>query len=185
MEKLICTIKQIGREWYRSLLISTIHQNHYLINRVSDKKKVTELFKKVSVSTETWLEDESQRIGRLIIPNSFWESMRKSPVFFLDIPFEERLNYLVNTYGNFEKEMLAESIERIQKRLGGLETKTAINLLAENNTRDCFSILLKYYDKLYKKGLHNRKNYESLLNIIPCLSVNSSVNVNKLSLQEA
>jgi len=49
LEKLICTIKQIGREWYRSLLISTIHQNHYLINRVRDKKKVTELFKKVSV----------------------------------------------------------------------------------------------------------------------------------------
>lgn len=145
----------------------------------------TELFRRVPATSETWLEDESQRIGRLIIPNAFWEKMRNSPLFFLDIPFEERLTYLVNTYGNFEKGQLVESIERIQKRLGGLETKIAINLLAENNTRECFSILLKYYDKLYKKGLHNRKNYESLLNIIPCLSVNSPVNVNKLSLQEA
>ena len=143
-----------------------------------------ELFKKSS-SAEIWLEDESQRIGKMIIPNSFWEKMRTSPVYFLDIPFEERLNYLVTTYGNFEKEKLGEAIERIQKRLGGLETKTAKNFLAENNIRDCFSILLKYYDKLYYKGLHNRKNYESLLNIIPCSSVNSSVNVNKLSLQEA
>ena len=145
----------------------------------------TELFKKTSAAADTWLEDESQRIGRVIIPNSFWEKMRNSPVFFLDIPFEQRLTYLVNTYGNFEKEKLVESIGRIQKRLGGLETKTAINFLAENNTRECFSILLKYYDKLYNKGLHNRKNYESLLNIIPCSDVNSSVNVNKLSLQEA
>ena len=145
----------------------------------------TELFKKTSAAADTWLEDESQRIGRVIIPNSFWEKMRNSPVFFLDIPFEQRLTYLVNTYGNFEKEKLVESIGRIQKRLGGLETKTAINFLDENNTRECFSILLKYYDKLYNKGLHNRKNYESLLNIIPCSDVNSSVNVNKLSLQEA
>ncbi len=143
-----------------------------------------ELFKKSSLA-EIWLEDESQRIGKMIIPNSFWEKMRTSPVYFLDIPFEERLNYLITTYGNFEKEKLGEAIERIQKRLGGLETKTAKNFLAENNIRDCFSILLKYYDKLYYKGLHNRKNYESLLNIIPCSSVNSSVNVNKLSLQEA
>ena len=110
--------------------------------------------------------------------------MRNSPVYFLDIPFDERLNYLVTTYGNFEKDQLIESIGRIQKRLGGLETKTAISFLSEGNTRECFSILLKYYDKLYQKGLHNRKNYDSLLNIIPCSGVNSAVNVNKLSLQE-
>lgn len=143
-----------------------------------------ELLKKTAAE-EIWLEDESQRIGRLIIPNSFWEKMRTSPVYFLDIPFEERLHYLVNTYGNFENDKLTESIERIQKRLGGLETKTAISLLSEHKTPECFTILLKYYDKLYHKGLHNRKNYGALLNIIPCESVNSSVNVNKLSLQEA
>ena len=70
--------------------------------------------------------------------------MRTSHVYFLDIPFEERLNYLVATYGNFDKEKLAEAIERIQKRLGGLETKNAISFLSENNIRECFSILLKY-----------------------------------------
>lgn len=131
-----------------------------------------------------WIEDESQRIGKLIIPNAFWETMRDSPVYFLDIPFKERLNFLVDTYGNFEKEKLAEAIERIQKRLGGLETKNAISFLSENNTIECFRILLHYYDKLYSKGLTNRKNYQSLLNIIPCQVVNSSVNINKLSLQK-
>lgn len=143
-----------------------------------------ELFSKAS-SEAIWIEDESQRIGKLIIPNNFWEKMRNSPVYFLDIPFEERLNYLVTTYGSFERDKLGEAIERIQKRLGGLETKNALNFLAEDNIKACFSILLKYYDKLYHKGLHNRKNCESLLNIIPCSGVNSSINVNKLSLQEA
>lgn len=130
-----------------------------------------------------WLEDESQRIGRVIIPNTFWEMMRESPVYFLDIPFNERLNFLVNTYGNFDRRKLEEAIERIKKRLGGLETKNAIGFLLEENIPECFRILLHYYDKLYSKGLLNRKNYEALLNIIPCQSVNSSVNINKLSLQ--
>ena len=130
-----------------------------------------------------WLEDESQRIGRVIMPNTFWEMMRESPVYFLDIPFNERLSFLVNTYGNFDRGKLEEAIERIKKRLGGLETKNAIGFLMEDNIPECFRILLHYYDKLYSKGLLNRKNYESLLNIIPCLGVNSSVNIKKLSLQ--
>ncbi len=132
---------------------------------------------------EIWLEDESQRIGRLIIPNAFWNKMRESPIYFLDIPFKERLDFLVSTYGNFEKEKLAEAIERIKKRLGGMETNNAISFLSENNTRECFRILLQYYDKLYSKGLINRNNYESLLNIIPCKGVNSLVNINNLLLQ--
>jgi tRNA 2-selenouridine synthase len=52
--------------------------------------------------------------------------MRNSPVLFIDIPFEERLAYLTAEYGQFEKEKLVNAIIRIQKRLGGLETKTAI-----------------------------------------------------------
>ena len=138
-----------------------------------------ELFKKEGLGG-AWIEDESQRIGRCMIPHNIWVQMRKSKVFFLDIPFEERLNYLVNEYGKFDKENLVNAIMRIQKKLGGLETKNAINDLLENNFHECFFILLKYYDKLYAKGLQNRENYESLLNIITCSSVNADININKL-----
>lgn len=169
---------------HKGSAFGAIGENPQPAQEMFENLLAADLFRKTSPGTVTWLEDESQRIGRLIIPNALWEKMRSSPVYFLDIPFEERLNYLVATYGNFEKDKLIESIERIQKRLGGLETKTALHLLSENNIGGCFSILLKYYDKLYLKGLHNRKNYESLLNIIPCSGVNSSINVNKLSLQE-
>ena len=90
-----------------------------------------------------YLEDESQRIGLLNIPNSVWDTMRNSLITFIHIPFEERLQYLSIEYGKFEKEKLVNAIIRIQKRLGGLETKTAINHLLENNHKECFRILLK------------------------------------------
>ena len=106
---------------------------------------------------EIFIEDESQRIGLLNIPNSFWNQMRKSAVLFLDIPFEERLTYITEEYGKFEKEGMVNAIIRIQKRLGGQETKMAINYLLENNHRECFSILLKYYDKYYEKGLYAQR----------------------------
>lgn len=144
----------------------------------------TELFLKADLLQGVWIEDESQRIGKLFIPNNLWNYMRESPVHFLDIPFEERLKFLVKTYGKHNKEYLINAIERIQKRLGGLETKNAINFLLEDNTTESFRILLRYYDKLYAKGLYNRKNYDTLLNIIPCESVNGNINANKLLPQE-
>ena len=113
-----------------------------------------------------YMEDESQRIGLLNIPTALWDTMRNSPVTFINIPFEERLHYLSIEYGKFEKEKLVNAIIRIQKRLGGLETKTAINYLLENNHKECFRILLKYYDKYYEKGLHNRGPLSELLTTI-------------------
>ena len=103
-----------------------------------------------------WIEDESQRIGSVSIPHMLWNTMRNSIVYFLNIPFSERLDYLVDTYGKMDKEELYAATERIQKKLGGLETKIALQHLENNNIAGCFDILLKYYDKLYLKSLNSR-----------------------------
>jgi tRNA 2-selenouridine synthase len=131
-------------------------------------------------STAIYLEDESQRIGNIQIPMPLWNTMRKSPVLFLNIPFEERLNYITEEYGKGDKEKLVNSIIRIQKRLGGLETKNAINFLLEDNYKESFRILLCYYDKWYEKALNNRENLNTLLNKIPCKSVDTLINTKKL-----
>jgi tRNA 2-selenouridine synthase len=118
---------------------------------------------KTSAERTIWIEDESQRIGNINIPISFWKLMRSKPVVFLDIPFDERLNNIIEGYGNADKGKLENAITRISKRLGGLETKAAINCLGDNDVKGCFSILLSYYDKWYKKGLHSRDNFKDLV----------------------
>lgn len=127
-----------------------------------------------------FVEDESQRIGNLKIPDAFWKQLRNSNILFLDIPFEERLNYLTGEYGKKEKEKLVNAIIRIQKRLGGLEAKNAINFLLEDNHKECFRILLKYYDKWYEKGLYNRENPVELINKISAGTVNAKENTSLL-----
>jgi tRNA 2-selenouridine synthase len=127
-----------------------------------------------------WIEDESQRIGLINLPQEFWLSLRRSPVFFIDIPFEERLNYIVKEYGWIETEKMVNAIIRIKKRLGGLETKTAVNCLLEGNIPGSFEVLLKYYDKHYKKGLNNRDDLDSLLTVIPCSNLDHSRNSKEL-----
>lgn len=118
-----------------------------------------------------WLEDESQRIGLVNIPGELWKTMRQSPVYFLDIPFEERLKHIVQEYGQLDPEKLADAIGRISQKLGNLNAKTAILLLNEGKITESFDILLKYYDKHYFKSLHNREGINSLLQTVDCKSV--------------
>jgi tRNA 2-selenouridine synthase len=130
----------------------------------------------VQTSEAIWLEDESRRIGNINMPLTFWNTMRSSPVFFLEIPFEERLKYITEEYGKYKKEDLVNAIMRIRKRLGGLNAKNAINHLLEENYAEAFRILLTYYDKYYKQSLHMRDNLEALLTNISCEQVDAKTN---------
>lgn len=117
---------------------------------------------------DIWVEDESAHIGTVGIPKTFWAQMRKSNLFFLDIPFKDRLKNILKIYGGFEKEQLTECALKINKRLGGLETKNTIQFINEGKIKDAFSILLKYYDKMYAQSLQKRENIEALLQKICC-----------------
>jgi tRNA 2-selenouridine synthase len=132
-----------------------------------------------------WLEDESQRIGDVNIPIELWNYMRTCPVCFLEIPFEERLAYIVTGYGTQPREQLANAISRIHKRLGPLETKTALAHLEAGDMKACFRILLKYYDKYYSRGLHNRERLSALLTTVPACSVAADANAERLLKQTA
>jgi tRNA 2-selenouridine synthase len=99
-----------------------------------------------------WIENESQRIGLINLPKPFYETILAGKVIVLNIPFEERLKFITQYYGQFEKDKLVTAIMRIQKRLGGLDTKNAINFLLEGDVTSCFKILLSYYDKQYQQS---------------------------------
>jgi tRNA 2-selenouridine synthase len=122
-------------------------------------------------NAEIWVEDESVHIGRVGIPKIFWQQMRKSPLYFIDIPFQERVKYIATYYGSFDKQELINCVLKIQKRLGGLNTKNAIQFFKEEKFTEAFSILLKYYDKMYEESLQNREGIEVLLDKIDCSSV--------------
>ncbi len=153
---------QPSQEMFENLLGIELQSTHQ--DEVAQKAPLKEL-------AGIWLEDESQRIGHVNIPSTIWKNMRSTPIYFLDIPFEERLKHIAEEYGCLDKEKMIDAIGRIKERLGGLNAKTATQLLQEGNTLESFRILLKYYDKFYLKGLHNREALNSLLHSIECKSV--------------
>ena len=166
--------EQPSQEMFENILAQEL-RHKWSIGPDSDREQLAENDREYSPLTidhsPIWLEDESQRIGDINIPHDLWKTIRQAPVYFFDIPFEKRLQRIVEEYGNMDREKLVDSITRIERRLGSLETKNAINYLHENNTVECFRILLKYYDKWYLKSLHNRNNLNSLLVSISCENV--------------
>lgn len=110
-------------------------------------------WRKLDYNKPIWLEDESINIGGVNIPANLFRQMRISPVYFIDIPCEERAIYLVKEYAGVKKELLEESIQRISKRMGGQETKNALKLLNEDKFYELAMLTLIYYDRAYLKGL--------------------------------
>jgi tRNA 2-selenouridine synthase len=112
-----------------------------------------------------WVEDESQNIGKRIIPNSFWVQMRAAQVYYVDLPFEKRVEYLVREYGKFGKEELIASIEKIRKRLGFQNAKSTIEAINAGDLKNACEMSLVYYDKSYNHGV--AKRVQGAINKVP------------------
>ncbi|MEI7501968.1 MAG: tRNA 2-selenouridine(34) synthase MnmH [Paludibacter sp.] len=116
-----------------------------------------EEFRQLDLTKPIWVEDESYDIGRVKIPKPFFEQMQASQLYFIEISQHERAKHLVIEYGVCDKQKLADSIQRISQRLGGLSVKNAIAALEQDDFYEVAMITLHYYDKLYAKGMNNPK----------------------------
>lgn len=121
-----------------------------------------------------WLEDESLTIGRLTIPRPLFEQMRRAPFLALEIPRAVRTRKLAMEYGREDPTQLAEAIQRISKKLGGLATKEALAAIATGDMEKMVDIALNYYDKTYGFGLNDRQSAR----VIPVPSDTTDANEN-------
>ncbi len=129
------------------------------------------------------VEDESRLIGRNVLPDLFFESLRESPVVWLDVPLEKRtentfFDYVLQTplNQNCEDEKgiavfakYKKALTDIQKKLGGLRTSEIMQMLIESeklwldsreiesNKRWIQALLKDYYDPMYLHSLGKRQ----------------------------
>jgi tRNA 2-selenouridine synthase len=136
------------------------------------------------------LEDEGRSIGSRAVPESFNKRMKESPLILLEVPEDERIaithqEYIHDAlvehcvlYGDvdgFEKwsEYLLGSLDKIQKRLGGVrhqeiraELAAAIDLHRTNGDTELHkswikTLLIDYYDPMYDYQIE--KNRERIV----------------------
>lgn len=112
------------------------------------------VLKKLDITKPIWIEDESSTIGRIFIPTPLFARINQQPLFFIDITADIRAKYLVNTYASLNQDELAESIQKISKRLGLEQANHALLELQKKNYFCVVQILLSYYDKYYLRSIH-------------------------------
>jgi tRNA 2-selenouridine synthase len=112
--------------------------------------------RKMGPGRAIWVEDESHMIGRNKLPDVFFAALRAAPLYFADMPLEDRVERLVKDYGAYPKELLGEAVQRIARRIGPQHAKAALEALDQGDLHTVARITLGYYDKTYAHGLSKR-----------------------------
>ena len=100
-----------------------------------------------------YLESESSKIGNLHIPSKIWEKISVSERILLDVPFNERVKFLLNEYDHLTKQK--DLLKPFLKGMVSQYSKKLINYWEElilNNNWEKFvgEILENHYDPKYK-----------------------------------
>lgn len=134
-------------------------------------------FSNLDLSQKILLENESQNIGFNHIPHALWQQMRKAPVIRLEIPFEWRVQKLLQDYTTSDIHLLKQAILKISQQLGPQYTQHCLKLLDEGNLEDVAVMSLQYYDKAYE---YSRKKYLQNEIIIESDTIEADVNAQKV-----
>ncbi|MGV6858777.1 MAG: tRNA 2-selenouridine(34) synthase MnmH [bacterium] len=105
----------------------------------------------------TWIEAESNKIGRLHCPEALWKNMRQSPTVRIEAPLEQRVAHLLNEYHFFTQDP-----DLLKHKLSFLKALRGDALLQQWHTqidnRDWHgfvsSMLSEHYDLSYTQSIN-------------------------------
>ncbi|MBC7695917.1 MAG: tRNA 2-selenouridine(34) synthase MnmH [Burkholderiales bacterium] len=118
----------------------------------------------VNPSQPVLMEDEAQSIGYNKLPQGLWRQMEKSTIIKIEIPFELRVQKLVEDYATVDIEALKNCVIKISQQLGSLNTKLCLQYLDDRNLHDVARLSLLYYDRAYEFSYQKKKQPIVLLN---------------------
>ena len=98
-----------------------------------------------------WIEEKGPFLGKNGIPKLLQKRMKNSTIYHLDVPFEERLQYLVRIYGDFDPSDFKSALRKLESRMGTSNSQKALHLYNSGKIAKCFELLLDYYDRGYDR----------------------------------
>lgn len=110
-----------------------------------------------------WLEDESRKIGAVIIPEIIWTCMQSAPLYILETTRKDRLERILREYGSLNTQWLAQVTNVIKQQLGNLLHTQIIHALTNGAIEQAADLLLTYYDRKYEHGLTCKKEAHRII----------------------
>ena len=91
--------------------------------------------------------------------------MKQASIIKIEIPFELRVQKLVEDYTTVDIDALKACVGKIAQQLGTLNTKLCLQYLDDRNLSDVARLSLLYYDRAYEFNYKNKKQ--------PIININS------------
>jgi tRNA 2-selenouridine synthase len=141
------------------------HKGSAFGHLMMDSQPTTEQFQndlfeeilKLDLSKPIWVEDESIAIGKIFLPNDFWQTMMKSPMVKMEVDKKIRVERLTHEYGTADRDEFLQIMGKVTKKLGGQHFNAAKEKLLQGDMASTIEILLTYYDKAYLDSIGKRK----------------------------
>lgn len=109
------------------------------------------------------VEGESKKIGRLYIPEQFYDKMIFGDSYLIECKIESRIKRIIEEYGGFltkNKEQIIKSLEVLKAQLGNEKTASLIEKFNKGHLNEVVEyLLIDYYDILYEKNRKTNKKY--------------------------
>jgi tRNA 2-selenouridine synthase len=138
---------------------------------------LAEQLRKIQPDRAIWVENESRRIGRIILPDPFFLQMTQSPRIEIEKTDTERIAHIAREYAGLDQVELTDAVLRLQKRLGGDRTNQAVEAIQANQPEIWIPILLQYYDKTYTYDLDRHEVSKTIHLNLEGLALEDQVNL--------
>jgi tRNA 2-selenouridine synthase len=127
-----------------------------------------DLFNEISdfdLSKRVWVEGEGLSVGRVFLPDPFWNKMNNAHCVEILVPRSDRIERLVSEYGTLQDELMQNAIRSLIKRLGEENMNEILRLYLEKDLSVVAGKLLEYYDQTYQfsRNKYKRKMTEIIL----------------------
>lgn len=105
-----------------------------------------------SKSSIVFVEGESRRIGRNIIPKYIFQKMWEGTHIKVESDLDIRVNNIINDYVNANNEELIKSLNFLKSTLGIKNIERYADMIRKFEYEDVVrELMIKYYDPLYKR----------------------------------
>lgn len=115
-------------------------------------------------SNLVFIEGESKRIGKSLIPEFIFDKMNEGVSLKIISPIENRVEVILNDYVNGCDEDLIEALNHMRNRMGNEAIDNYVDLVKKKEYNPIIKdLFIKYYDPLYEK--HKREYTKTFENI--------------------
>jgi tRNA 2-selenouridine synthase len=102
------------------------------------------------------VESESSKIGRLYLPSSLWDALKKATILEIQLPIQERVNWLLQEYRHLLDcpELLKNKLKMLKYRYGSQVVGQWHQLIDEERWGELVeTLLIHHYDPSYCRSL--------------------------------